>query len=46
MSRIGSGAIYVRPTNNIYTALAFISMASMLAAAVIVGMKLHELGAF
>ena len=45
MSRIGSGVITVRPTNNIYTALAFVSMVSMLVALVYVYLRLRELGA-
>ncbi len=46
MSRLGSGTIYVKPINNVYTGLAFISMAATLVALVYVALRLHELGAF
>lgn len=46
MSRLGSGTIYVRPTNNVYTGLAFISMIAMLVALVYVFLRMRELGAF
>jgi hypothetical protein len=46
MSRLGSGTIFVRPTNNVYTGLAFISMTATLVALVYVILRLHELGAF
>ncbi|HUO09904.1 MAG TPA: hypothetical protein VM008_16490 [Phycisphaerae bacterium] len=45
MSRIGSGVITVRPTNDIYTALAFVSFASTLIALGYVCWHMHELGA-
>ena len=45
MSRIGSGPIMVRPTNNIYTGLAFISMLSTLVALVYAYLRLREMGA-
>jgi hypothetical protein len=45
MSRLGSGTILVRPTNNIYTGLAFISMLSTLVALVYTYLRLRELGA-
>jgi hypothetical protein len=45
MSRVGSGVITVRPTNNIYTALAFVSFVSMLIALVYTLWRLHDMGA-
>jgi hypothetical protein len=46
MSRLGSGPIFVRPTNNVYTGLAFVSMLATLVALVYVFLRLRELGAF
>jgi hypothetical protein len=46
MSRLGSGTIFVKPTNNVYTGLAFISMVASLVTLVYVFLRLRELGAF
>lgn len=47
MSRLGTpGAIYVRPTNNIYTGLAFIASLATLGALVYVALRFHDLGVF
>ena len=46
MSRLGSGPIFIRPTNNVYTGLAFISATATLVALVYVFLRLRELGAF
>ncbi len=46
MSRLGSsGPLFVKPTNNVYTALALISMLSMVTALVYAYMRLRDLGA-
>jgi hypothetical protein len=45
MSRVGSGVITVRPTNNIYTALAFASFVAMFVALVYVILRFHDMGA-
>ncbi|MGN6368430.1 MAG: hypothetical protein ACTHN5_09235 [Phycisphaerae bacterium] len=45
MSRVGSGVITVRPTNNIYTALAFVSFVSMLVALGFTVWRFYEMGA-
>lgn len=45
MSRINApGTIRVRPTPNVYTAMAFVSMAAMLAALVYTVWKFHSVG--
>ena len=45
MSRVGSGIITVRPTNDIYTALAFVAFVSMLVALGYTIWRFHEMGA-
>jgi hypothetical protein len=47
MSRLNTpGVIRTQPTNNVYTGLAFISMASTLAALIFVVMRFVSLGLF
>ena len=45
IGRVGSGVITVRPTNNIYTALALASFVSMLVALGYTIWRFHEMGA-
>ena len=45
MSRINTpGTLRVRPTPNVYTALSFISMASVLTALIYTAWKFHAVG--
>jgi len=47
MSRMNSpGVMSTRPTNNVYTGLAFISMATTLAALVYVLIRFKDIGVF